>query len=280
MASAVMTLSAAGCGRTVMTHLECDIARLEVGGTVHRRQFAVAMHKPGVHYNRGAGTTQVMIKVRIAKTRLDDLSIMNLRWWLEPKQPTKAASIRNTTRSGGLMFPAGISFGGRTAGGGTGAAHPAGCTCPTCGSVISRPSIEFPLAVPGRKGGGHVTSAEADFKLDENTRPERGYLVVDLKTGVADNGNILARSILVPLIVVPKGMELPERQPSAYVTVRENQTLAVGGSLKLSEAEAKRKAPVLHNLPMLGRMFKSSNKTITKQDLLIFITPKVVLTAE
>jgi len=96
---------------------------------------------------------------------------------------------------------------------------------------------------------------------------------------VTDKGAILARSILVPLDVVPKGTELPEREASTYVIIRDDQTLDIGG-LKISEAEAKKKVPILGKLPVLGKLFRSSDKKITKQEMLIFITPRVILPAE
>ncbi len=38
----------------------------------------------------------------------------------------------------------------------------------------------------------------------------------------------------------------------------------------------RRKVPLLGDLPLLGRLFKSESRTSNKKELLIFVTPKIL----
>ena len=57
------------------------------------------------------------------------------------------------------------------------------------------------------------------------------------------------------------------------VLVNNGDTIVLGGVFKTSETNAVNKTPLLGDLPYLGKLFQSSNRTSTKTELLIFITP-------
>lgn len=58
--------------------------------------------------------------------------------------------------------------------------------------------------------------------------------------------------------------------------VANNEVLALGGLLKTNQDEVICKVPVLGDVPLLGWFFKSKTKTIRKDNLLIFISPRIL----
>jgi type IV pilus assembly protein PilQ len=50
----------------------------------------------------------------------------------------------------------------------------------------------------------------------------------------------------------------------------------LGGVFKSSDITSESKIPFLGDLPYVGRLFKSKDITKTKQELLIFITPRIL----
>lgn len=63
---------------------------------------------------------------------------------------------------------------------------------------------------------------------------------------------------------------------STKVTVRNNDTLVIGGLIKEKTVETVSKVPVLGSIPVVGNLFKHKSKEKTNRDLLIFITPKII----
>lgn len=72
---------------------------------------------------------------------------------------------------------------------------------------------------------------------------------------------------------------LPEkstRSASTMVRVSDGQTVIIGG-MRLEEARlVTSKVPLLGDLPLLGRLFRSKSNVASRTDLVIFITPKVL----
>jgi type IV pilus assembly protein PilQ len=58
--------------------------------------------------------------------------------------------------------------------------------------------------------------------------------------------------------------------------VNDGETIVIGGILKKSETDENYGFPVLKDIPGLGWLFQQKNETTASQELLIFITPKIV----
>ena len=64
---------------------------------------------------------------------------------------------------------------------------------------------------------------------------------------------------------------------TARVTrVIDGDTIVIGGIIKSSKREGETGLPWLRKLPLLGWLFKVDTQTDEKEELLIFITPKIV----
>lgn len=53
-------------------------------------------------------------------------------------------------------------------------------------------------------------------------------------------------------------------------------TVVIGGIFRSEEQNDEYKVPVLGDVPVLGNLFKSRNKTTEKKELLVFLTPRVL----
>ncbi len=74
------------------------------------------------------------------------------------------------------------------------------------------------------------------------------------------------------------GRGLPKTTRSAIteVMVRDRDTVAMGGLLRDRESVDNTKVPILGDIPVLGWLFKSRNRTVEKVNLLFFMTPKIL----
>ncbi len=60
------------------------------------------------------------------------------------------------------------------------------------------------------------------------------------------------------------------------MVVDDGQTVVLGGILETERRETVKKVPLLGDLPLLGNLFKSTDRVNNKDELLIFVTPKIV----
>ncbi len=73
--------------------------------------------------------------------------------------------------------------------------------------------------------------------------------------------------------------ELPvidTRKMGSDVAVQSGQTVVLGGLARKSKTRNESKVPILGDIPLLGWFFKSSNIADTRNELIIFLTPRVM----
>lgn len=67
-----------------------------------------------------------------------------------------------------------------------------------------------------------------------------------------------------------------EKSASTNVLVRDGDTLVIGGLYKSIASEQEDSVPFLSRIPVLGWLFKNQNKNLQDEELLVFITPKIM----
>ena len=65
-------------------------------------------------------------------------------------------------------------------------------------------------------------------------------------------------------------------QVQTRVLVDNGQTIVLGGVFREESSSTETKTPVLGDLPYVGRLFKRTENTSRRTELLIFITPKII----
>jgi general secretion pathway protein D len=66
------------------------------------------------------------------------------------------------------------------------------------------------------------------------------------------------------------------RQVVTTVNIWDNQTIVIGGLIASATASTKDSVPMLGDLPVVGKLFQSSSKTVSKKNLMIFVTATIV----
>lgn len=67
-----------------------------------------------------------------------------------------------------------------------------------------------------------------------------------------------------------------QRTAQTTVSVRDSETIVLGGIIRSTVNVTTRKVPILGDIPILGSLFKSTSKENQKTELLVFLTPHVV----
>lgn len=97
-----------------------------------------------------------------------------------------------------------------------------------------------------------------------------GTITMTLSPGVADTGNIVSG---------PDGTQIPEQRNQELFTQRRvanGETIVVGGFIRKNDSNSVTKIPILGDLPIVGSLFRGTNRTTTDRELLIFITPTII----
>lgn len=153
--------------------------------------------------------------------------------------------------------------------------------------IISRPNI---TTMSGKTAGIHVggkilvpsTSTQGSISY-----AEKNYgIELDLVKPVADkDGNITttlytsvsrldySNGITVSGVVVPG---IADRTATSVVNIPTGMTMAIAGLMDSDDSEKVQKVPILGNIPILGELFKYHNKSKTKTEIMVLITPRVV----
>ncbi len=69
---------------------------------------------------------------------------------------------------------------------------------------------------------------------------------------------------------------ITRRQIQTKVNVESGQTVVMGGLIETVEQDTEHSVPILGSIPLLGKLFKSSDVTEMRKNLLIFVTATVV----
>ncbi|MCX6905489.1 MAG: hypothetical protein NTW03_18830 [Verrucomicrobia bacterium] len=79
---------------------------------------------------------------------------------------------------------------------------------------------------------------------------------------------------------VSSTLELPvfnQRRATTTVSVQTGQTVIIGGLISTTDDVRTKSVPILGSIPVLGVLFRSHTKSTERRELLIFLTPQVVL---
>jgi type II secretory pathway component GspD/PulD (secretin) len=64
------------------------------------------------------------------------------------------------------------------------------------------------------------------------------------------------------------------------VRIKDGETLVIGGMIQESESKQVSKIPFLGDIPVLGMFFRSTGTSKQKEEMVIMITPQIVVDTE
>ncbi|MDB5028994.1 MAG: Type pilus biosis protein PilQ, partial [Candidatus Eremiobacteraeota bacterium] len=71
--------------------------------------------------------------------------------------------------------------------------------------------------------------------------------------------------------------QIATRDTQTSVHLHDNETLVIGGLIQESTQHQETKVPLLGDLPLVGRVFRNQNTTSTRNELIIVVTPHLLL---
>jgi len=74
----------------------------------------------------------------------------------------------------------------------------------------------------------------------------------------------------------PNGVIINTNNAETNVVVQNGQTAVIGGLTSQERKETNSGLPILKDIPLIGYLFRYTNKEIVKRDLVIFVTPTIV----
>lgn len=118
------------------------------------------------------------------------------------------------------------------------------------------------------------TVEEDDYSISLDLNPK----VTEFEGFVEYGGTSIAISQGTS-VTVPSGFYQPifaVRELTTKVTIWDGATLVMGGLTREDTRKTNDKVPVIGNLPVLGRLFRSNGESAQKRNLLIFVTANLV----
>jgi general secretion pathway protein D len=117
------------------------------------------------------------------------------------------------------------------------------------------------------------TTASFDYKAVGIQLKARPRITV---TGDIDLQVNLQLASIAPGETVSGALVVDRRETTTHLILKGGQTVVISGILRKEEQDIVRKIPLLGDIPLLGELFKSREKTLTDKELLVFVTPVVV----
>jgi type IV pilus assembly protein PilQ len=75
---------------------------------------------------------------------------------------------------------------------------------------------------------------------------------------------------------VAGGIIILTSEVNTTLMVKDGETVVIGGVIRSKDGLLERKVPLLHAIPLFGRLFTYSAKTLDKTEILVFVTPRVI----
>lgn len=126
------------------------------------------------------------------------------------------------------------------------------------------------------QGAGVATSISREkvalsLKIKPQINKASDFVKLDIDQKLEDIEN---RTL--PAAVQSLAFATTSRSSKTTVVVQNGDTVALGGLVRNTLVEATTKVPILGDIPLLGWLFRARTTTALKQNLLAFITPRVI----
>ncbi|MDU6434706.1 MAG: DNA uptake porin HofQ [Pantoea sp.] len=129
--------------------------------------------------------------------------------------------------------------------------------------------------IPYEVSAGNSGATTIEFK--------EAVLGMEVTPDVLGNGRIHLKiriSQNVPGRAIQNGdssiLSIDKQEIETQVTLKDGETLALGGIFQQQRSRGENRVPVLGNIPLLGALFRHQTAENKKRELVIFITPRLV----
>ena len=129
--------------------------------------------------------------------------------------------------------------------------------------------------IPYEVSAGNSGATTIEFK--------EAVLGMEVTPNVLGNGRIQLKiriSQNVPGRAIQSGdssvLSIDKQEIETQVTLKDGETLALGGIFQQQRSQGENRVPVLGHIPLLGALFRHQTAENKKRELVIFITPRLV----
>lgn len=154
------------------------------------------------------------------------------------------------------------------------------------GKVISSPrvvtldnrkaSIEQGVSIPFQtfeNGDAKLEFIDAVLRLDVTphiTQDKSIIMKIEVQRNAPDDS-----------VPTPTGSPaIAKNEAQTETLVKDGQTLVIGGIYVVRSSERQTRVPYFHKIPVIGNAFKNNENREVRQELLVFVTPRVVVNPE
>jgi type IV pilus assembly protein PilQ len=242
---------------------------------------------------------QVLIEARIVEVNTNFARDLGVRWGFTYRDEPNGDDLENAAiglggsflitppGAGGLGTSAGATMGllfGLLDGNANLAVRLSALETQGEGKIISTPRVttlngqkavisqgtKIPYTVTSDAGADtKFESAELKLEVTPEINPD-GSIIMDVKASNSSVGDV------VPQASGGSAISINERKAETKVIVRDGTTTVLGGIFVEEERESDTGVPLLKDIPFLGHLFKSSSKSSSRKEILIFITPRII----
>jgi type II secretory pathway component GspD/PulD (secretin) len=227
---------------------------------------------------------QVALELRVMEMTKEDAEKIGLDW----NVVTGHAAVRSITLNHSIDNPSDtgtLHIGGRGWGADVTATLDAFANKE---NLIARPNL---LALDGRESEIFVGDVIRYIKSIQSTQNGTTILTDEVPVGVrlavmpriSNDSMVLDLrpevSFLKGFTPIPDGGQLPQtslRTAQTTVAIHDGDTIAIGGLIQDQDIFNVSKVPLLGDLPIIGRLFRSTTKDKLRKELVLFLTAKVV----
>ncbi|MCZ7640465.1 MAG: hypothetical protein M5U12_33065 [Verrucomicrobia bacterium] len=244
---------------------------------------------------------QVVIDAIIMDVALTDAYQLGVSWLMNPQQSGNWTSVAASRQGQNLV--AGLT---NIASGGAGFSYLArfkddltvaveALASNNKGQILSRPRVQTSHAMPavfsvgqsvpyvtttsygGSYYGPQSSFQQLDVSTELNVTP---FITPDGLVVMEIDQNIEEISGFEEFPNVGKLPRTVHRYASATVSVRDRETIILGGYIRTSKSKTSSGVPLLKDIPLLGAAFRSKGSDSSRSELIVLIRPTVLITPE
>jgi len=137
-------------------------------------------------------------------------------------------------------------------------------------TIISGNSVSIPTATADKMSletidTGISIKAKPHIVLERGEDTRNADILLDISIEKSSLGTVTREKI-----------EKSTNQINSNVIIKNGQTLILGGLFQYTNSDSEGGIPILKEIPLFGLFFKTKNNVLAKNELVFFITPKII----
>jgi type II secretory pathway component GspD/PulD (secretin) len=232
---------------------------------------------------------QVMIEAKILEVTLDNSQKLGIDWeYQSPDSASKGEPAKVDLRG---EFPVDLTDGG-TFQIGTLSSDDYQVTLEMLESNSNTEVLSSPRVVVIDNHEANILVGSEEPYIVTTTDPDTGWVYEETKfkdvglklivTPKIDEDNYITMTVHPEVSTarrvaeVDNALAVDTTQADTTMMVKDGETVVLGGLMKNTKSDTEQKIPILGDIPLLGYLFRSTQKEVQKTEILVFITPHIL----